>query len=281
MLKQRLLTALFLLPMVIWVVLSLPHTIFTLVLSGILLLGAWEWSRIAGIHHPVWRIGYCLMLALLLALTSWLLRVDSQFLLPIVIGSGIWWLISFAWVMYFNREQIPAIALTGLRRAEVGTGLAGFIILLGTFVGLVGLRDNYTQGPILVFMLLMLIWIADSAAYFVGRKFGKHKLAAHVSPGKTWEGVAGAIVAICITVLIVSTMLKFDIHQQLLLLAICLITVLFSILGDLTESMFKRRAGIKDSGQLLPGHGGIMDRIDSLTSAAPIFLLGLMLTGLP
>lgn len=281
MLKQRIITALLLLPIVIWMVLGLSHTLFAVVVSGVLLLGAWEWSRIAGIHQTTARISYCLFAALLIASVSWLLHVDTQLLLPVLISSGAWWLISFAWVMRFNHSPMSPAASVSMQKIDISAALIGIVILAGTFVGLIGLHGNYAQGPEMVLILLFLIWIADSAAYFTGRKYGKHKLAIHVSPGKSWEGVAGAVVAICIAVLAVSFILKLNLRQQLWFLIICLTTVIFSILGDLTESMFKRRAGIKDSGQILPGHGGIMDRIDSLTAAAPIFLLGLMLTGLP
>ena len=281
MLKQRVITALILLPIVIWAVLDLSHMVFALVLTGILLFGAWEWSRIAGIDNPVGRIAYCLITAFLLILIYWLLQIDSQLLFPILVGSGIWWLFSLAWVMHFNRAHVRSEFFIGTQQIDIAAGLAGFVILLGTFAGLTGLRQNYAQGPTMVLMLLLLIWIADSAAYFVGRKFGKHKLAIHVSPGKSWEGVIGAIIAINVAALALGTVLKLNLQQQLALLIICFVTVLFSVLGDLTESMFKRQAGIKDSGQILPGHGGIMDRIDSLTAAAPIFLLSIMVTGLP
>ena len=281
MLKQRIITALLLLPVVIWVVLGSSHTLFAVVLSGVLLLGAWEWSRIAGIHQTTARLSYCLFTALVIASVSWLLHIDTELLLPILLSSGAWWLISFVWVLHFNRSPMSPAASVGIQKIDMSAALVGIVILAGTFIGLIGLHDNYAQGPEMVLILLFLIWIADSAAYFTGRKYGKHKLAIHVSPGKSWEGVAGAVIAICIAVLTVSFILKLNFQQQLSFLVICLTTVGFSILGDLTESMFKRRAGIKDSGQLLPGHGGIMDRIDSLTAAAPIFLLGLMLTGLP
>jgi phosphatidate cytidylyltransferase len=279
-LKQRVITALLLLPLVIWSVLRLSHTAFALFVGFVLLLGAWEWSRIAGVRPVVWRISYCLVVAIFLGVATWLLHLNTQWLLPILIISNIWWLLSFAWVVQFNSEPVATTAVPLAGYANVGTSLVGIVILLGTFVGLIGLRENYAQGPELVLMLLCLIWIADTAAYFTGRKFGKHKLAVRVSPGKTWEGVGGAIVAISIAVLIVSHQLKLNVHEQILFLSICLATVIFSILGDLTESMFKRRAGIKDSGQILPGHGGIMDRIDSLTAAAPVFLLGIILSGL-
>jgi phosphatidate cytidylyltransferase len=122
---------------------------------------------------------------------------------------------------------------------------------------------------------LILIWVADSGAYFVGRQWGKNKLAPRVSPGKTIEGLLGALAGGLIWGY--AGMVWFEPKSGWLFVALCFVTVLFSVLGDLVESLFKRNAGVKDSGQLLPGHGGVLDRLDSLTSAAPVFVLGLML----
>ena len=133
------------------------------------------------------------------------------------------------------------------------------------------LRDNPSYGSCYVLYLILIVWFADSGAYFAGKRWGQRKLADKVSPGKTLEGVAGALLMSSI----VSLAYLFLESMSFLFMLLCLFTVIVSILGDLFESLFKRQAGIKDSGQILPGHGGILDRIDSLTSAAPIFVMGL------
>jgi phosphatidate cytidylyltransferase len=138
---------------------------------------------------------------------------------------------------------------------------------------------NQDEGPLGLLFLFVLIWGADSAAYFVGKKWGTKRLAPYVSPGKSWQGLMGALL---VSTLIVLTTLwlcnvPFPIWPWAIVLS--LVTVLFSIVGDLFESMIKRQAKVKDSGKLLPGHGGVLDRIDSLTAAAPIFVLGALLLG--
>jgi phosphatidate cytidylyltransferase len=146
-----------------------------------------------------------------------------------------------------------------------------------------GILHTTTPGPYYVIVLLMLIAVADTSAYFGGRRWGKKKLAPQVSPGKTWEGVFAAFVGVGICTTFGASLLGYTEQgwlQGLLFMMFSVVTAAFSIVGDLAESMFKRHAGVKDSGNLLPGHGGVLDRIDSVTAAAPVFVLGLIsLTG--
>ena len=142
-------------------------------------------------------------------------------------------------------------------------------------MALLALHDGAALGPGYVVFLFMLVWIADSGAYFAGRRWGRTKLASHVSPGKTREGVYGALTAALGFAVIGALVLGLGVTQWPLFILICMVTVIFSIIGDLFESMLKRQRGIKDSGSLLPGHGGILDRVDSMTAAAPVFVLGL------
>jgi phosphatidate cytidylyltransferase len=135
-----------------------------------------------------------------------------------------------------------------------------------------GLRDEF--GPGYVLFLFLLIWVADIGAYFAGRRWGRRKLALAISPGKTWEGAVGAGAAALAFALAGAAALGLG-SRWPGFVAICMVTVGFSIAGDLFESMMKRQRGLKDSGSLLPGHGGVLDRVDSLTAAAPVFLLGL------
>jgi phosphatidate cytidylyltransferase len=173
-------------------------------------------------------------------------------------GAGVWWLIALLWVMF-----MPAVINPG------SAALAGVLVLLPAWLALVRLHQ---MNPQLLLFVLLLVVAADVGAYFAGRSFGKHKLAPRVSPGKTWEGVLGGFAGAMLLASIGCVWLHL---APLPFVALCAVVFVASILGDLTESMFKRHAGLKDSGTLLPGHGGVMDRIDSVTAAAPIFLLGL------
>jgi phosphatidate cytidylyltransferase len=151
-------------------------------------------------------------------------------------------------------------------------GAAGLVVLVASWVALMGLRDEF--GPGYVLFLFLLIWVADIGAYFAGRRWGRRKLASIISPGKTWEGALGAGTAALALALAGAVVLDWG-SRWPGFVAICMVTVGFSIAGDLFESMMKRQRGLKDSGSLLPGHGGVLDRVDSLTAAAPVFLLGL------
>jgi phosphatidate cytidylyltransferase len=181
-----------------------------------------------------------------------------------VLGIAVlWWIVALVWVVRF------AGRVSGL-----SAGLAGVLVLVPAWLALVQLHEISRQ---LVLLLILLVVAADVGAYFGGRTFGKHKLAPTVSPGKTWEGVAGGLVAALLMATAGVYWLNLNAWPFLGLVAA---VVFASIVGDLTESMFKRHAGLKDSGSLLPGHGGVMDRVDSVTAAAPFFLLGLERLGL-
>lgn len=161
----------------------------------------------------------------------------------------------------------------------------GALVLVPAWVGLNHIRSSHFQlanvdnNLLLLVYVFCVVWIADIGAYFAGRAFGKAKLAPRVSPGKSWAGVWGGLAAVAVLSLVVSLLIGCDGRETLLLLILSLVTGAVSVLGDLLESMLKRFRGIKDSSQLLPGHGGIMDRIDSLTAAIPIFALGMTLLG--
>ena len=163
------------------------------------------------------------------------------------------------------------------RSSRLFLTVAGYLVLIPAWLSIVLLLQH--AGPAYVLLLMLLVWGADIGAYFSGRRFGRNKLAPRVSPGKTWEGLIGALLVSIIISLVAFEFLEISsiLHTNLLIL--CLVMVLISILGDLVESMFKRMADVKDSGGLLPGHGGVLDRIDSLTAAAPVFTLGLYLLG--
>jgi phosphatidate cytidylyltransferase len=272
MLKQRLLTAAILVPLVVWGILRLPTEYLAMVLALFVLQGAWEWTGLMKISGSVKRGLYVLVVAAGLLGSWWLLRGDSSNWMAVPVLSLFWWLLAIALVL-----QFPGAASRW--SSSVAQFVIGLIVLIPTWLAVVALHESGEQGPLLVMYLLSLIWVADSGAYFSGRAWGKRKLAPSVSPGKSWEGVAGGALLSLVYALGAAQVLGLPGNQWPLFVVLSLVTVLFSVLGDLTESMFKRHAGIKDSGTLLPGHGGVLDRIDSVTAAAPVFVVGFWLGG--
>ena len=152
--------------------------------------------------------------------------------------------------------------------------ICGALVLIPAYLAIMSL---YSLQPALLLFVLIIVWVADIGAYFTGKRFGKVKLAPKISPGKTWEGVFGGLLAVAVLTLVRARWQEIDIA---VLLPFCLAVAIISIIGDLTVSMFKRNAGVKDSGRLFPGHGGVLDRIDSVTAAAPLFALGISWVGL-
>lgn len=265
MLKQRVITALLLAAIFIPGILFLPYAGFALLLALVVIAAAWEWSRLAGWQTLSAQLGYALAIAGLLGLGFLFPRS-----LPYWLGLALlWWLLALYWVFAWQggRALLP--------EGRAVKGLLGLCILPPAWLALIALHREW--GGVGVLLLLMLIWTADIAAYFSGRRWGRRKLADKVSPGKSWEGVYGALLASLIfaALALLLAPLTLSLGAQWALLALSLLTVLFSILGDLLESLFKRQMQVKDSSQLLPGHGGVLDRIDSLSAAAPIFMLGL------
>lgn len=273
MLKQRLFTAAILIPLVVWGVLTLSTATVGWVLALFVLIGSWEWARLIGLTAPLIRIGYAFSVAVLLWLAQQLVSDAQPAMLIVLLLAGLWWLVGSAMVFRYRGE-------VGIQRSGRFIGsIIGVLVLVPTWLALVHLHGHAGRGPALVLFLMVLIWGADSGAYFVGRKWGKRKLAPHVSPGKSVEGVVGGMVTSAVIAVAGMVLFAMPLTSALWFIPLCFVVVLFSVIGDLFESLFKRRVGVKDSGQLLPGHGGVLDRIDSLTTAAPIFTLGLILFG--
>lgn len=264
MLKARLLTALLLLPSVLGALFFLSDAYWALLILGVTLIGAHEWSVISGYSKSsAW---FYVFLTLLLGLS--LMPQASRPVDSTVYGMALlfWVILVPLWLRnQWRLRQLPLMAITG------------WVVLIPTWLALVELRKI---SPGLLLELMAVVWIADSAAYFAGRKFGRRKLAPAISPGKTWEGVAGAYLAVTLYGVALgtldSTAVLFRAGLPAGVLLLWLLTAL-SIYGDLFESWMKRVAGVKDSGRLLPGHGGVLDRIDGLTATLPIAAFGLML----
>ncbi len=275
MLKLRLLTALVLVPLVIWAVIALPQPWFAIALGAVLAIGAWEWAPLAGLHAPLSRSVYVLLVLALMGMTGVAMSAADWVLPAILALVVLWWLLALRLVMLY-----PAIGERGMGRSN--RLMTGVMVLVAPWAALVALSEIPDGGRYYLLFLILLMWVADSGAYFAGRRWGRRKLAPQVSPGKTWEGVWGALVGALLVSLSIGAY-GFGMSPGYLgrFVLLCMVTVIFSILGDLFESMYKRKAGVKDSSQLLPGHGGILDRLDSLTAAAPVFMLGLILMGLP
>lgn len=258
-LGARVSTALLLFAGFLLVLFLLPPVMVALAFAMVTTLAAWEWAGLmkAGPHLRKLFAGLVLVSCLVL----WLRPADS---FPVV-----WMLAAVFWL-----GLIPF--WLAARRAVGRYGyLVGWVLLVPTWAALV---DLHGRSPMLLLAVMALVWIADIAAYFTGRAFGKHKLAPAISPGKTWEGVAGAVVGVLIYGLWVADLLPATtgVAPAGMAGALLLLTAL-SIVGDLFESMIKRQANMKDSSQLLPGHGGILDRIDSQTSTLPVVALALLL----
>jgi phosphatidate cytidylyltransferase len=264
-LRARIVTALLLAALVIAVLGWLPPEVAVALISVAILVAGYEWAGFVALRSRSARASYAA--AILLALTgAEMLAGDPRWLTLILRVAAIWWLLAFVWLALRARA--------GGRLAAAG---AGFVVLVPAGIGLSHLVTLQPDGQLLLLYLLVLIAAADVGAYFGGRAFGRHKLAPHVSPGKTWEGFAAGMLAAAVVGAAGSYLFAKPFWPWLFL---CELVALVSVVGDLTESMFKRQVGLKDSGKLLPGHGGILDRIDSLTAAAPTFLLGLLVLGL-
>ena len=259
MLKQRVITALILLPIALCGFFLLEGTGFALFIGLVVITGAWEWARLAGFTAQPARVAYAALVAVLLFFMHVL-----PGLAPWVLGAAVlWWLLATFLVLTYPR--------TSEHWASAACKLViGLLILLPAWQGLV-LIKQYPLGNWLIMAVMVLVWGADVGAYFSGRAFGKRKLAPHVSPGKSWEGVYGGLLLSLLIAAVVGFVRDWTGVQLLLGLIGAAIVVFISVVGDLTESMFKRQSGIKDSSNLLPGHGGVLDRIDSLTAAIPVF----------
>lgn len=272
-LLQRVITALILLPLVLGAVWYAPTPWLYLLFSGAGLLGAWEWTGMMGLKAAAGRWAYLALAAAAFA-AAWRFRAGWPWM---ALPNLLWWLCVLLLIPGFpgnlERHKLPRPAMV----------LLGLVWLVPTVLCLVLLRDRPgPDGALRLLFTMALVWASDVGAYLAGRNFGRRKLAPTVSPGKTLEGALGGLL-LCAVFAVAAGAYVFQPAgpgQLALLVALSLAVAALSIVGDLGESMFKRLAGLKDSGKLLPGHGGILDRIDSLMAAAPAMALGLWWLGL-
>jgi phosphatidate cytidylyltransferase len=273
MLRQRVITAVAIIVPVSLLIGFGPSWLVAILSLLVVALGAWEWGRLGKFASPRARQAFTaaapVLLALLLLL--WLDAGWSAWHLAALVLAGLWWFLVFLGLAWYRPGLGTAPAGRLLLRA------AGLLTLVPAGLALVWL---HTASPMLVFYLILLVAAADTAAYFVGRRFGRNKLAPEISPGKTREGLLGALLAVTLVGLLGAWLFGLAAMDALVFGLLSVVVALVSVAGDLQESVLKREAAVKDSGTLLPGHGGILDRVDSLTAAAPVFLLGLLWTAL-
>jgi len=261
-LKQRVVTALIAVTILLSVLFLAPAGLARAVIAALFIAGAWEWSQFLGESGAAVRsVFVALIVAAEAALSLYFDSPNVHFAVFAVAGA--WWTVALAWVFYFP-TPIPAPL----------AWLGGMLVLIPAYLAIDWL---YQASPWLLLTVLGVVWIADIGAYFTGRAFGRVKLAPRVSPGKTWEGVAGGL---AFALVAVSAVTAYFGENFGLVLPFAAVVVLISVVGDLTVSMFKRHNGIKDSGTLFPGHGGILDRIDSVCAAAPVMAAGSIALGL-
>ncbi|MBL4764328.1 MAG: phosphatidate cytidylyltransferase [Colwellia sp.] len=287
MLKQRIITASILAPAAILAIFYLPLAYFSALLMVIIGIGAWEWGPLMGFKGKTKRLGFVATTLILIG-TIWALLSPSDIWLNSkelhIYALNLLWLAVAWWVLSaFLMFSYPNSSGFWSKHRSV-RGIFGWLTLVPTWLAFVVIRtndyqaDSYHGAQLLMFLFLM-VWSADIGAYFVGKAIGKNKLMPNVSPGKTLEGFLGGVAFACILVVIAAYNLNWTNEQVITVLLVTVLITTVSVLGDLNESMFKRQAGVKDSGSILPGHGGILDRIDSLTATAPVFALCYVLFG--
>jgi phosphatidate cytidylyltransferase len=260
MLRQRVVTALVAVTLLLLVLFAIPEPLAKLVIAAVILAGAWEWSGFLGTDKRAVRAGYVILTAVAIGLVAWRADDINGALFQLALA---WWLCALVWI-FFYPTPIPA----ALRWA------GGLLVLVPLYNALVVLYD---ANPIVLLSALLIVWAADTGAFAAGKLVGRVKLAPEISPGKTWEGVIGGLLLVALLALGGAGYFGLD---MAVIVPFCVAVACASIVGDLTVSMFKRTAGIKDSGSLFPGHGGILDRIDSVAAAAPLFALGIGWVGL-
>lgn len=260
MLKTRIITAIISLVLIGVVLFALPPQYAEWLIGLLLVAGAWEWAGFLEMSGAAARGAYTAIVVAGLALVYFVIPDKTSLVLQI---ACVWWMIAFLWTFKF-----PTGIPVPIR------WICGLLVIVPLYAALILL---FRLGVDYLIFTLVIVWAADAGAYFAGKKFGRVKLAPAISPGKTWEGVIGGLLLVGLLAVAVGLWRDLSIA---VFVPFCLAVAALSVVGDLTVSMFKRTAGVKDSGALFPGHGGVLDRIDSVAAAAPLFALGLGWLGL-
>ena len=263
MLYQRILTAVPLAAFVFWIIFFQPTAVFSTFLLFIVLVSGYEWARLSGVNNNPLRI----LFAFVITFVTWAIPLYlADYILWLIYVSVLWW---FS-ISYYLKFAKPKTANSQLKPDKL---FIAFVVLPAAALAMQKIHAM-NQGADWLFYALALVWVADIGAYFSGKKFGKNKLAPNISPGKTKEGLVGAVIATSVYTLIASYYFELDTERSALLVLLSVILTFISVSGDLYFSFLKREAGMKDSGNILPGHGGILDRIDSVLAAMPVFAVG-------
>ena len=274
MLKSRIITGIILALIFLSGLFLLPFIGFTLFIAVVSLIGAWEWSNLASFEKINQRAIYCFLTGLWMALIAYYVGlfttlVDTDVVRYVFLVACAWWALALLWI-----QGYPSSAI--LWQTNWVRAMMGWLILVPTWLALSYLH-RAENGVWFILLVMATVIAADTGAYFFGKAFGRKKLAVNVSPGKSWEGFWGGL--FCSALLAVLVAFLVDTFSVQALLPVIVLTSVTSVIGDLLESMIKRHRGVKDSGSILPGHGGMMDRLDSITAAAPVFTMGAMLSG--
>jgi phosphatidate cytidylyltransferase len=272
MFKQRVITAVALAAAFLALLLNLSALAFSLVISLLVVIAGWEWSNLMKLSSVLAKAGYLLFLSLSMAAASYWLglfeRFDQARAQQMFQVAAALWAIIFLWI-----QGYPSSAILWASRPILG--LLGLLLLTFTWAAVASIL-HHESGQWLLLLAIAIIALADIGGYIAGNLLGKHKLAPIISPGKTWEGFAGGMFFQLLLIVGLVTVLPDVVLSSLFILIIPV--ALYSVLGDLFESMLKRHSGVKDSSQLLPGHGGVLDRIDGIMAALPLFALLFTLT---
>jgi phosphatidate cytidylyltransferase len=271
MLSKRILTAIILVPLLIAALFFFPIYWITLLFGLFVATAAWEWATLCGFQRLSVKLFYvfCLLALGIVGLST---LFQNTLLIYYLIAALLWWI--WALIELISRKEINQ----GMFANTAGRVVGGFLVLIPLWVSTVYLLSSDHRRPRDLLFLFVLVWVADTAAYFTGSYLGRTKLAPKVSPGKSVEGLIGGLIGSVLLAWLCGTIIwNYTYGQLMQWIGLVVVVVLFSVVGDLTESKLKRVADVKDSGNLLPGHGGVLDRIDALTAAAPVYALGIIL----
>jgi len=272
MLKQRILTALVLIPLLVAALFYLPPGWIAVLLGVFIAAAAWEWVALSGFRSLPGRAAYVFLLLSFGSAGIYGVNVQPPLAPPFFAAAALWWL----WALV-DLIRHPVID-KGMFTTLTGRLTGGALVLIPPWVAAIHLLATDPKSPWMLLYLFVLVWVADTAAYFAGSFYGKTKLAPHISPGKTVEGVMGGVLGVVLLAWLCGTMIwRLESWALVRWIGLAAGAALFSVVGDLTESKLKRIAGVKDSGSLIPGHGGVLDRIDALTAAMPVFVLGILI----